>query len=177
MPDWILMPPPCPGYSTRASNFLKSSQILRKNHIYVTPTDPRNSMATRVQNEFAGPLFTWFYHVLGGLRPDEQEPGLKKFTLAPQIPAKMESAGITHESPYGTIVSRWRQKDGQIAYDVTVPPNSTARVILPKAKAEEVRESNRPLDKAAGVSSIRQDNGFASFDLAAGNYAFHWPVR
>jgi len=25
------MPPPCPGYSTRASNFLKSSQILRKN--------------------------------------------------------------------------------------------------------------------------------------------------
>ena len=31
MPDWIWMPPPCPGYSTRASNFLKSSQILRKN--------------------------------------------------------------------------------------------------------------------------------------------------
>ena len=92
-------------------------------------------------------------------------------------PKVAAAAGITHESPYGTVVSRWRQKDGQIAYDVTVPPNSTARVILPKAKAEEVRESNRPLDKAAGVSSIRQDNGFASFDLAAGNYAFHWPVR
>jgi len=177
MPDWILMPPPCPGYSTRASNFLKSSQILRKNHIYVTPTDPRNSMATRVQNEFAGPLFTWFYHVLGGLRPDEQEPGLKKFTLAPQIPAKMESAGITHESPYGTIVSRWRQKDGQIAYDVTVPPNSTARVILPKAKADEVRVDDASLGKAAGVSSIRQDGGRVSFDLAAGTYAFGWPAR
>ncbi len=146
-------------------------------YIYVTPTDPRNSMATRVQNEFAGPLFTWFYHVLGGLRPDAEQPGLKKFTLAPQIPAKMESAGITHESPYGTIVSRWSQKDGQIAYDVTVPPNSTARVILPKAKVEEVRVDDASLGKAAGVSSVRQDGGRVSFDLAAGNYAFQWPVR
>ena len=146
-------------------------------YVYVSPTDPRNSMATRVQNEFAGPIFTWFYHVLGGLRPDGEEPGLKKFTLAPQIPAKLESAGITHESPYGTIVSRWRQKDGQIAYDVTVPPNSNARVILPRAKAEEVRVDETSLGKAVGVSSIRQDGGRVSFDLAAGTYAFGWAAR
>ena len=146
-------------------------------YFYVDPAGSRKGLASRCHAGLTGAPFPWFYHVLGGLRPDDQQPGFKKFTLAPQIPAKMESAGITHESPYGTVVSRWRQKDGQIAYDVTVPPNSTARVILPKAKADEVRVDETSLGKAAGVSSVRQDGGRVSFDLAAGTYAFGWPAR
>jgi alpha-L-rhamnosidase len=137
----------------------------------------RDGIGSRCHAGLAGALFPWFYYGLGGLRPDDQQPGFKKFTLAPQIPARLESAGITHESPYGTVVSRWHQKDGQIDYKVTVPPNSTARVILPKAKAEEVRVDDTPLDKAAGVSSVLQDGGRVSFDLAAGTYAFGWAAR
>lgn len=52
MPDWILTPPPCPGYPTQGVNLHKSTQIPRKNRNY-TLTLP--SLSATI---FEDPLFT-----------------------------------------------------------------------------------------------------------------------
>jgi alpha-L-rhamnosidase len=91
-------------------------------------------------------LSDWFWYGLGGLRPDESHPGLKHFTLAPQIPGKMAWAKIAHESPYGKIVSSWKRDGDLVRWEVTVPPNSTATALIPAARAEDIREAGKPLN-------------------------------
>ena len=142
---------------------------------HANSVQPRE-VGSRCHPDFAG-WAHWFYYGLGGLRPDEEFPGFKKFTLAPQIPAGLASAAITHESPYGKITSRWRQQDGVITYDITVPPNSSARVVLPRAAAKDVQGDEGDLEKVPGLSLLRQDGANVVFEVSAGSYSFRWPRR
>ena len=43
-----------------------------------------------------------------------------------------------HESSYGTIRSEWRKEGGRFTWLVEVPPNTTARVILPDGLKDTV---------------------------------------
>ena len=43
----------------------------------------------------------------------------------------MTSAAAAHESPYGRIESSWTVDRGLLRLDVTVPPGTTAEVVLP----------------------------------------------
>ena len=35
------------------------------------------------------------------------------------------------DGPNGVIASEWKRKDGRIAYAFTIPPNTTAEIVLP----------------------------------------------
>jgi alpha-L-rhamnosidase len=53
-----------------------------------------------------------------------------------------------------------------------VPPNSTATVHVPAARAESVREGGRPVAKAAGVRRVGWADGHAVFEIGSGDYEF-----
>jgi len=82
-----------------------------------------------------GDLLTWCFRDLAGIAP--AEPGFKTIRMAPVFPAGLDSLDASYETPYGTVKSRWQRKAGQITWDVTVPPNSRALVVLPSG--EETR--------------------------------------
>jgi len=42
-----------------------------------------------------------------------------------------------YDSPYGRIESRWKRDGGKVVLDITIPPNSRAKIVLP-GKTEEV---------------------------------------
>ena len=130
------------------------------------------SAASYCHADFAQ-LADWFWYGLGGLRPDENHPGLKHFTLAPQIPTKMAWAKIAHESPYGKIVSSWKQADGKTVWEVTVPPNSTATALIPAADAAAIREGGKTLAEAK-LAAEPGPHGTTRCELAPGSYRFEF---
>jgi alpha-L-rhamnosidase len=73
----------------------------------------------------------WFYKALGGIKPDQQNPGFKNTILRPCFVEGLTSASASHNSPYGEIISKWERNKKGVIYSVTVPANSTADLFLP----------------------------------------------
>lgn len=103
------------GATTLYENWPVDSQKLSLNHIMF------------------GEIGAWFYKALGGLKPDPVNPGFKHILLNPHFVQGLTHATITHETPYGEVVSAWRRAGNQIQYKVVVPPNTRATLRLPAA--------------------------------------------
>ncbi|MDR1780262.1 MAG: glycoside hydrolase family 78 protein [Tannerella sp.] len=112
-----------------------------------------------------GEVNAWFYKALGGIRIDPEHPGFKKFLLQPHFVEKLNEANVSYDSPRGKIVSHWtRQKKNTVNYQVTVPANSAATLILP---------DGYKLKKAALTSGNKVDLTMTSkggYELPAGSY-------
>ncbi len=81
-----------------------------------------------------GEIGAWFYKSLGGIYPDETQPGFKNILLKPDFVKGLGSFEATHIGPYGEIRSAWKKSKGKTEYQVTVPPSSTAKLVLKGAK-------------------------------------------
>jgi alpha-L-rhamnosidase len=83
-----------------------------------------------------GEIDAWFYKALGGIRPDPAHPGFKNILLEPYFVKGLDSFSCYHDGPFGRIVSSWKCVNNKIEYQVTVPPNSTASMVLQGKKHE-----------------------------------------
>jgi alpha-L-rhamnosidase len=77
-----------------------------------------------------GEIGAWFYKALGGMRPDPEAPGFKNILMEPFFVTGLDSFSCYHDGPYGRIISSWKRIRNNIEYNITVPPNSTASLIL-----------------------------------------------
>ena len=115
-----------------------------------------------------GSVGAWLYSGAAGIRPDDANPGYKHFFLAPQFTTRLSHVKATLDSPYGVIVSGWRIEKDQLLYDITIPPNSSAMLVLP-VPPQEVRQSGQPLHAP--------DGSITRLPLTAGTYHFSLPPR
>ncbi|PLB45055.1 alfa-L-rhamnosidase [Aspergillus steynii IBT 23096] len=87
-------------------------------------------------NHYAlGAVADWLHTVVGGLRPVADEPGWRRFIVQPRPGGTLTNAFVELKSPCGLIRCEWRIEDGPdqiFQMDLTVPPNSTALVVLPQ---------------------------------------------
>ena len=116
-----------------------------------------------------GSISEWYYRWLGGIRPDPNHPGFKRFILAPSVSNSLDYVNSGYESPYGNIVSNWRrQGSGAYHYEITVPKNSTANVTLEKTSSQKIQisKNGKSLENSA-IENIESGN----FELGEGNYA------
>lgn len=96
-----------------------------------------------------GEIGGWFYKGLGGIFPDSEQPGFKHILLRPNFVKDLKHFEATYNSPYGTIVSKWKWNRKKINYEVVVPANSTATLYLPDyVKGEKV------IELAAGTHNL-----------------------
>jgi alpha-L-rhamnosidase len=86
-------------------------------------------------NHYAfGAVADWLHRTVAGLAP--AAPAYRKLRFAPRPGPGISSAAATHETPYGTAEVSWTLSGGTtFALDVTVPPNTTAEVVLPDGSA------------------------------------------
>ncbi len=85
-------------------------------------------------NHYAlGAVADWLHRTIGGLAP--AAPGYRTIEVRPRPGGGITHATARHRTPYGTAECAWRIQDGQIEITVVVPPNTTARVILPGSDA------------------------------------------
>lgn len=89
-----------------------------------------NQPGKSLNHPFKGGYDAWFFSGLGGINPVAEHPGYKHFRLSPVFPADLEAADTALETGYGIIRSQWRRTKTGIAWDFTVPYNTTAEIRL-----------------------------------------------
>ncbi|WP_377113682.1 alpha-L-rhamnosidase [Mucilaginibacter litoreus] len=104
-----------------------------------------------------GEIGGWFFKGLGGINVDEKHPGFKNILLKPNFVAGLNYFTVSHNGPYGNIISSWKREGKNVVYDVTVPANSSADITFPDADNSKVNlngatiNSKLPYHVVAGV--------------------------
>jgi alpha-L-rhamnosidase len=116
---------------------------------------------------------SWFIERLGGIEHPEQG-GFRHFRIQPWIdsakgPRKVQAH---YDSLYGRIATGWTLKDGQLHLEVTVPPNTDARLQLPELAPGSLHEHGRPLTEVPEIRSVPGRNALAELRLEPGHYEF-----
>ena len=109
-----------------------------------------------------GEIGAWFYKALGGIKPDPKQPGFKNILLEPHFVKGLEKFEAQHNGPYGKILSSWKKNNGKIFYDIIVPPNSSATLVI---NGREIYEKDR-------VKFSKNKKGAFHAKLVSGKYHF-----
>lgn len=115
-----------------------------------------------------GSVTEWFYRWLGGIRPVPEEPGFKKFILAPYLADELDSIKCTYYSPSGKIVSDWKKEaSGTVKYRFVVPEGSIAIIDLQAGSGGDIG-----ILKDSDPSGMLMPRGYETgrFELGGGDY-------
>ena len=85
-----------------------------------------------------GEIGGWFFKGLGGIKPDEQNPGFKNILLQPNFVEGLNFFTASHIGPYGKILSSWKREKQSVQYTVVVPANSMATICFPVKEGQRV---------------------------------------
>jgi hypothetical protein len=130
----LLANPDAPSY---ASQLARGATSLTE----AWDASPRSS-----QNHFMlGHAEEWFYRYLAGIDLDFSRPAGEQIVLRPTPVGDVTSAEAKVHTVLGLIVSRWKLVDGHLQYDVEIPPNTKAKVMLPSG-AQEIGSGSHRFD-------------------------------
>ncbi|MGI4022633.1 MAG: alpha-L-rhamnosidase C-terminal domain-containing protein [Janthinobacterium lividum] len=108
-----------------------------------------------------GEIGAWLYKGIAGIKPDENNAGFKNTILEPHFVAGLDHFEASHKSQYGTISSAWQKKRKKIFYEVIIPANSTATVILPVLNGMKTFQNRKRITEN-------------TISLPSGKYNFKW---
>ena len=111
-----------------------------------------------------GDFVVWMYEDLAGIRNDVEEDsyGYKKILMQPAFIDGLDHAAATYASPYGPIASNWTRTGDNLTWNITVPANATAKVVVPAKFHIAPKEGN-------GVRTVSSDT---VIELGSGDYKF-----
>jgi alpha-L-rhamnosidase len=114
-------------------------------------------------NHYAfGSVVAWVYQTVAGIETSSTGPGFHEITIQPHPSAAMTSARGEYQSVYGKIVSEWSgDGSGPFKLDVAIPPNTTAKVILPEIPNSHVTRDGQKLSG----SVVEVGSGSYHFDV------------
>lgn len=119
-----------------------------------------------------GHLMEWLFSGLGGIRQREDSFGFKHIVIHPEPVGDIREARTTYQSPYGLIVSDWKDNNNEFTIRVEVPANSQASVYLPSANTEYITESGIKLKDVAGINSRTEGYKYTIVTIGSGTYHF-----
>jgi alpha-L-rhamnosidase len=108
-----------------------------------------------------GEIGGWFFKGLGGIHPDEQQPGFKRIQLRPNFVSGLEHFKAEHDGPYGKIISAWKRSGNKVIYTVTIPANSDAVVNFPVTPGKKVYRNGKIIAQKITLSA-----GVYQFEIA-----------
>jgi alpha-L-rhamnosidase len=114
-------------------------------------------------------ISSFLYKYVGGISPDEKEPGFAHTILRPAIDSGMESATAAHESMYGEVRCDWSNREGRVSIHVKVPFGCHATLYLPKKYLDILKENETSI---AAVGAITESDKEFGVELISGEYTF-----
>ena len=112
-----------------------------------------------------GAVAEWMFRDLAGIETDGA--GYQRLAIRPGV-ASGQAISASYDGPYGRISVAWKQEAGVFSLDVTIPPNSTAKVYLPDG---EITEGGRK------VRAEPAEDGKATVEVGSGAYHFRSASR
>ena len=104
-----------------------------------------------------GDCIIWMYEYLAGIRNGGD--AFRRIELKPCPPSQLTSVDASYDSPYGTIVSRWKVEDGEFLWRVEIPANTTAVATVPGRFSPDGKESEIELEAGAYDFRYREQAG------------------
>lgn len=80
-----------------------------------------------------GAVCEWMFDTILGINVT----GERHFTVKPVPGGTLDHAEGNYNSIYGNVTSGWKRKDGKVTYEITIPENTTATIVI-DGKATEV---------------------------------------
>ncbi len=119
----------------------------------------------------------WLYDTAAGIGWDSSAPGYKKIRLQPSPGGGLTSVKAGLHTVHGQINSAWTVAGGTFTYEMTIPANTTATVVLPTTDATHVTESGRALNEVREISALPSIGGNVTLTVGSGTYRFTGPLR
>jgi alpha-L-rhamnosidase len=114
--------------------------------------DPTMNSGNHVM--LVGDLVVWFYEYLAGIAP--ASPGFKTIKMQPHPVGDLKWVKAMHNSPYGKISSEWHRDGNEFDWQIEIPANTTATIIVPMEKLGHITCNGKPVA--------------ATFELGSGKY-------
>ena len=114
-----------------------------------------------------GSVTAWFYQGLGGIYPDENNPGFKHTIIKPNIIQGLDFAEAAYSSIYGEIKSSWIYANDEIKLFVEIPANTTASVFIQGNDTSEASVDNMNAE-FIGIEENR-----LHYEVPSGKYNFN----
>ena len=115
--------------------------------------NPNNS-----QNHFMlGHAEEWFYRGLTGIDFDRSRPPSEQIRIAPTVVGNLTSASATFDSSLGLIKSSWHRTSADsptLTIDITIPADTTAKIIFPANDSSAITLDGDPLASNAEDTRI-----------------------
>lgn len=135
---------------------------------------PEKGFASNHMNSFAhysfGAVGGWMFQTIGGI--DQLAPGFEEILIAPQPGGKLKWAKTSYDSIRGRIACDWERTEKGLRYQITIPPNTTAKVRLAAPDEQSVSEGGKPLGDLEWIGNSIYMNGVLEMRLGSGTYNF-----
>jgi alpha-L-rhamnosidase len=119
-----------------------------------------------------GSVSQWMMQWLGGIQPETASVGFDRIVVRPQVPKDLDWVKSHYDSIRGRIVSNWQRRDDSVRFEIEIPVNTQARVVLPVYEHSSVSEGGRPLEGTPGVTDVVQRGNTVELTAGSGRYVF-----
>ena len=119
-----------------------------------------------------GAVGEWVWRNLGGINPDEEHPGYRRFAIRPRMSNGLDWVNADYHSIRGRIVCHWKKEGPRLTLHIEAPVNTTALVYVPAKTITEVTEGGKPIERADGVTFVGMEDGNAVLRIESGKYVF-----
>jgi alpha-L-rhamnosidase len=127
-------------------------------------------------NHYAyGAIGQFMYERIAGIKA--LKPGYREILIAPITGGPLTSAEATYNSPYGKISSSWKIENETFKLETTIPPNTTAKVVIPANTDENLLLNSNPFSDNLNVKLLQKTESAYELVVQPGTYLFESKVE
>jgi alpha-L-rhamnosidase len=122
--------------------------------------------ANSLNHIFLGDFTSWYFKALGGLNIDPENPGFDSFVLKPAFIEQLSFVKCNYNSVNGNIISNWKMENGLINWQVVIPANTQAKLVIPdKYNIEKITVTNSDYQAKAEKNTVSLEAGSYTIEL------------
>ncbi|MEY4385328.1 MAG: hypothetical protein RLY20_611 [Verrucomicrobiota bacterium] len=119
-----------------------------------------------------GSVGEWLFRHVAGIELDPEMPGFQKFVLRPFLGEGLDFARGSYRTMHGEIVSDWKRSGDKLTWNIRVPANTSATVVVPSVLHAAVSEGGKPTERSSGLRVIGRNANFLVCEATSGSYTF-----